>query len=124
MLLTVGAITDMEFPARLAILRKEKSLTQKALADAIGIHVSQVQRYESGASQPTLYALRRLAVALGVSADLLLFDKDERGPDDDLRLEFEAAAQLSPEAKQMVREVLRSLLLSYQVRRVVSTSAG
>jgi hypothetical protein len=31
-----------------------------------------------------------MAVALGVSADLLLFAKDERGPDDELRLQFAA----------------------------------
>ena len=31
--------------------------------------------------EPSLDALRRLAVALSVSADLLLFDSDERTPD-------------------------------------------
>lgn len=36
------------------------------------------------AAQPTLDAIRKLAVALQVSADMLLFEKDERGPDEDL----------------------------------------
>jgi hypothetical protein len=43
-----------------------------------------------GASQPTLDVIRRLAVALQVSADVLIFGADERGPDGDLRLQFEA----------------------------------
>ena len=54
-------------------------LTQDALAEAAGINVSQVRRYEGGNSQPSLDALRKLAVALSVSADELLFDETERG---------------------------------------------
>lgn len=52
-------------------------------------------------AQPTL--IRTLAVALSVSADMLLFDKDERGPDDDLRGQFEAASRLDPEEKKVIR---------------------
>lgn len=80
----------MAFPQRLAALRKTRTLTQQALADSVGIHVTQRRRYEAGAAQPTLDVLRRLAVALRVSTDVLVFDKDERGPDDELRLQFEA----------------------------------
>ena len=42
----------------------------------------------------TLDAIRKLAVALSVSADMLLFEKDERGPDEDLKLQFEAVSRL------------------------------
>jgi transcriptional regulator with XRE-family HTH domain len=83
-------ILDMEFPQRLSAIRKEK-----------GLHVAQVRRYEGGTSQPTLEVIRKLAVALSVSADTLLFDKDERGPDNDLRLQFEAISRFEPEEKQM-----------------------
>jgi len=56
----------------------------------VGIHVTQLSRYESGSSQPTLDVIRKIAVALSVSADELIFDENERGPQDDLRLQFEA----------------------------------
>ena len=46
----------------------------------IGIHVVQLRRYEAGTFQPTLDVIRKLATALSVSADLLLFGKDERAP--------------------------------------------
>ena len=36
-------------------------------------------------------------MALYVSADKLLFEKDERGPDEDLKLRFEAVSLLDPE---------------------------
>ncbi len=112
------ALVAMNFPERLAALRREKSLTQKALADAVGIHVSQLRRYEAGQSQPTLEVIRKLAVALSVSADLLVFDKDERGPDDDLRLQFEAVSRLEPHERVLVREVLDSIITRHDARRL------
>lgn len=108
----------MDFPKRLATLRKEKGWTQTALAEKIDLHVSQLKRYEAGTSQPTLEVLRKLAVTLGVSADLLLFDLQERGPDDDLKLQFEALAALDDDEKAVVKTVLEGLLLKHQTRRV------
>ena len=110
-------LAAMDFPKRLVTLRKAKGLTQQTLADAIGIHISMVKRYEAGSSQPTLEVLQHLAVVLSVSADLLLFDKDERGPEDDLRLQFEALAQFDPEEKKIAKAVLDSLILRHQARR-------
>ena len=118
MLKKIERLATMEFPDRLSTLRKERNLTQKALSDAVGVHVTQLRRYEAGTSQPTLDVLRKLAVALHVSADLLLFDRDERGPDEDLRFQFEAVAQLGPEEKQVVRSVLEGLLLKHQAKRL------
>ena len=56
--------------------------------------------YEAGTSQPTLDVIRGLSTALQVSADMLLFGKDERGPDDDLRLQFEAVSRFNEEEKR------------------------
>jgi transcriptional regulator with XRE-family HTH domain len=107
----------MEFPERLAALRKGKSLTQQTLAEKVGVHLTQIQRYESGAVQPTLDVLRRLAIALSVSADMLIFDKDERGPDDDLRLQFEAISRMSKEEKRVIKAVLDGMILKHEAQR-------
>jgi transcriptional regulator with XRE-family HTH domain len=107
----------MEFAERLLKLRKEKHLTQKALADLAGLHVVQVRRYETNASQPSLEAIRKLAIALSVSADALLFDEDERGPNDALALQFEAVSHLPPDEQRVVMEVLEGLIIKYQARR-------
>jgi transcriptional regulator with XRE-family HTH domain len=109
----------MEFPQRLVALRKANSLTQRQLSERIGVHLNQIQRYENGTSQPTLDVLRRLAIALSVSADLLLFDKDERGPDDALRLQFEALRQFDADELQVAQQVLESLILKHQARQMV-----
>lgn len=105
----------MPFSERLTQLHKVKGLTRQALADAIELHISQLKRYETGTSQPTLEVLRKLAVVLGVSADVLLFDQDERGPDEDLKLQFEALSALSPKEKQVAKAVHDAMIVKNQV---------
>jgi len=112
---------DMSFPERVVTLRKQKSWTQQQLADEVGVRVLQIRRYESGASQPTLDAIRRLALALGVTTDELIFDKDERGPDEDLRLQFEAVTRFTPEEKKVTKAVLESLILKHDANRFSAT---
>jgi transcriptional regulator with XRE-family HTH domain len=106
-----------KFPQRMAALRKEKSFTQQTLADKVSVHLTQIQRYESGAVQPTLDVLRRLAIALSVSADMLVFDKDERDPDEELKLLFEAVSRMSKEEKKIIKALLEGMILKHEARR-------
>jgi transcriptional regulator with XRE-family HTH domain len=107
----------MHFPKRLSALRKEHGLTQLQMAERVGIHVSQYKRYEAGTSQPTIEVFQRIVVAMNVSADALLFDDDERGPDDTLRLHFEAVSKLSPEEQDTIISVIDGLLLKHDAQR-------
>jgi len=113
----------MGFAERLAARRKELGLTQQALADLAGIHMMQVHRYESGGSLPSLDALKKLAVALRVSADHLLFDEDERAPADELKMQFEAVARLDPDERRVIQEVVESILLKHDARRWIRPGA-
>lgn len=108
---------DMTFSKRLTALRKDRGMTQKGLAEAAQTHITQIQRYESGETQPTLDALKRIALALHVSTDYLVFDDDERGPDDDLKLMFEAVSQFTPEDKKLVSRMLQGLIIQNQANR-------
>jgi transcriptional regulator with XRE-family HTH domain len=110
----------MDFPQKLAALRKKKSLSQQALADLIGLHVIQISRYESGSSQPTLDVIRNLSRVLNVTADELIFDISERGPDSDLRLQFEAISAFSSDDKLIVKAVLEALILRHEAKRWAS----
>ena len=109
--------TEVGFPERLVAIRKERNLTQQALAGLARCGISQLKRYELGTSQPTLDAIKRLAQALRVTSDLLLFGKDERGPDDDLRLQFEAVSRFDPDSKRVVKQILDSMILQQEARR-------
>ena len=83
----------------------------------VGVHVQQLKRYEAGISQPTLDVIRNMAIAFGVASDQLLFDKDERGPDDGLKLQFEAVSRFDPESRKVVQQVLDSMILQQEARR-------
>ena len=122
----MGLIDDyrtlyMSIQQRLIELRRERDLTQQQMADTIGVHVNQVRRYEAGATQPSLDALKKIAIAMSVTIDSLAFGKDERGPDDQLRLQFEAISHLSSEEKLVVKELLDGMIIKYQTRRWDST---
>lgn len=106
----------------LAAIRKDKGLTQQALADRVGVHFTQIRRYEADNSAPTLDVLRELARALSVSADALVFDPDERVPSDDLRLIFEAASLLDDDGKQLVKGVVEGVLLRHEAHRWTNVS--
>ncbi len=107
----------MSLPARLIQLRKDKGLTQQAMAEAIGIHVNSLKKYESGQTQPSLEVIKKIATALHISTDFLLFEEHERGPNDELVLQFEAISELSSDEQRIVKEVLDSLIIKYQARR-------
>ncbi|MEQ1661863.1 MAG: helix-turn-helix transcriptional regulator [Thiobacillus sp.] len=113
------AFWHMEFPERLTALRKERALTQQALADLVGCHVLQIRRYEGGTSQPTLEVIKRLAQALRVSADALVFDTAERGPDEELRFQFEAVTRMPKKEKDAIRTMLEAMIVKNQVAGVM-----
>ena len=111
------ALISMGFPERLSAIRKKRGFTQKGLAEATGMSHIQVHRYEHGSAQPTLDAIKRLAVMLGVTTDELIFDDNERGPSDDLKLQFEAISAFDEEDKAVARTLLESLILRHQSKR-------
>ncbi|ODS25086.1 transcriptional regulator [Candidatus Endobugula sertula] len=107
----------MSLHTRLITLRKNRSLTQQQMADTIGIHVNSLKKYEAGQAQPSIDVLKKIALELHVSTDFLLFDEHERGPSEDLALQFEAVTQMPEDEQRVIREVLESLIIKYQSRR-------
>lgn len=105
------------FFRRLAEIRRAQGWTQHALACASGVHVNQVRRYEQGTAQPTLEGLVKLAKTLRVSLDELVFEPQERGPAESMRLLFEAIERLSEEERFVIREVLEGMIVRYETRR-------
>lgn len=62
----------MSFPKRLKMLIKERKLTQKQIANDLGIPASTFSGYVQGFSEPSLDTLIRLADYFKVSVDYLL----------------------------------------------------
>ena len=122
--MTYKVLQNMPFSDRLADLRKQRGLTQAALGDLIEITKTQVYRYENGSSQPTLDVIKKIAVALSVTADQLIFEEDERQPDDSLALLLEGVSRLDPDEKHVVKEIIEGMLVKHQTKQMVKNLAS
>lgn len=100
-------------------LRRERNLTQQEMADAIGVHVNQIRRYEAGATQPSLDVLKKIALTMNVTIDSLVFGEGERDPTDDLRLQFEAVSRMPEEERKIVKALLEGMIVKYQTKQMV-----
>lgn len=63
---------------RLCSLRKERSMTQEAVAKELGISLNSYQRYETDEREPTAPTLAKMARFYRVSLDYLVGLKNER----------------------------------------------
>jgi transcriptional regulator with XRE-family HTH domain len=68
------------FPERLAKLRMEFNMTQKELADKIGVSRAAIGMYEIGRRDPDTDTIIKLTKIFGVSADYLMGISDIRNP--------------------------------------------
>jgi transcriptional regulator with XRE-family HTH domain len=111
----------MSIAANLVRLRKTQALTQHELADLAGLHVNQVRRYEGGSAQPSLEGLKKIALALHISLDDLVFDPNERGPRGErLTLLFEAVAGLPDDEQRVVQAVLDGLIVKNRTKQLAA----
>ncbi|TCL54256.1 DNA-binding XRE family transcriptional regulator [Kineothrix alysoides] len=62
----------IKFGIRLRALRKERKLTQKVLADRLGLATSAICSYEAGTRYPSYEVLIKVAGIFRVSTDYLL----------------------------------------------------
>ena len=114
----------MNIAERLTALRKSKGLTQQAMAEFVGLHITQIKRYETGEAAPSLEAIKKIALAFSVTTDELIFDSAERGPDETLRLQFEAVRQFDDEDRLIALGVLEGLMLKHQAKQIQSAAAA
>ncbi|MCJ8336675.1 MAG: helix-turn-helix domain-containing protein, partial [Epibacterium sp.] len=103
---------------------KSHNLTQQALGDRAGISAIQIRRYEAGKTAPNMDAIKRLALALNVSADELIFEPNERLPQDDqLRMQFEAIAKLNSEDQHIVTELIDAFIKKHRMKEVMADAS-
>lgn len=62
----------LSLPENISRLRKENSMTQEQLADALGVTFASVSKWERGAATPELSLIAQMADLFGVSLDVLI----------------------------------------------------
>lgn len=123
MAVSITLLLPVNFSKKLIQIRKNQGLTQQTLADASHLHINQVRRYEAGAAQPTLEGLIKLAQALHVSLDELVFDENDRGPSSRTKLLFEAFEHLKEDEQAIILELLEGMISKYEARRWTSRAS-
>lgn len=61
--------------------------------------------------------LKRLAVALNISIDVLVFEEEERKPEGELLLLFEGVSRLDHSEQQLIKELIESVMLKHDAKR-------
>ena len=114
----------MSFGKNLSRFRKEKGLTQEDLVKKSGVAISQIRRYEADNSSPTLDVVTRLAKALGVSIDEMVFDKAtgiaaSKIMDRELLEQFEMVSALDEDEREAVKKILEGVIVKHQVNKMM-----
>ncbi|MGC3581719.1 helix-turn-helix domain-containing protein, partial [Pseudomonas aeruginosa] len=72
-------------------LRQQNALTQRQMADRLGVTVSQLRHFETKGGLPSLVVLQTIAGRFAVPLDRLVCERSERqAQPDDVRVQFEA----------------------------------
>ena len=116
--------SSMSFGKNLSRFRKEKGLTQEDLVKKSGVAISQIRRYEADNSSPTLDVVTRLAKALGVSIDEMVFDKATgiaatKLMDRELLEQFEMVSALDDDEREAVKKILEGVIVKHQVNKMM-----
>jgi transcriptional regulator with XRE-family HTH domain len=114
----------MSFPKRFIQLRKEHKLTQQEMADTVGMHITQVKRYESGQAQPSIEILKKIAIAFHVTADWLIFEEEERELPNNLQLKFEAVSQMTEDDQHTIQSLIDGMILKHTANQLATGTSN
>ena len=114
----------MDIGDRIKDLRNALKLTQKDLAEKVGITYIQIGRYEKKKAAPSSDVLQRIADALNTTADYLMngtSDEIATGQiqNKELLNLFKSVDKLSTEDKNMVYTFLDALITKRKIQQVI-----
>lgn len=115
-------------PKNLRDFRKKQGLSQTALAERLGAHITHVNRIEKGRVLPGLDFVVKAARALGVSVDALLAPEENplqavRIEDREMSERMQLLGTLEPTERTAVIQVIDSMLTKQRMRRVLESVA-
>jgi len=114
---------NMSFALRLKKARTDKGLSQTDLAKVVGIHYTQIGRYETKGAQPSADVLSKMANALEVSSDYLTNGTsddlaDSSLTDKELLNQFKMIEKMSEEKKSVVKIFLDAFITKDKIKQL------
>ena len=118
---------------RLKELRRQKHISQQALAKAVGSSQSSINSYENNIYEPDINMLIKLANYFGVSIDYLICNNEvpypvksaERYMLNDKESEFiEIVRKISPEQEAILFQVMKQFIKTQETAEASADDAG
>jgi len=105
-----------DFGGNLKRFRTEKGFSQEAFAAKIGVHVTNLSKYERNKSVPSLEIAEKMATILEMSLDEMVYGQQNekarvRIADNELLNLFHKSQKLSDDRKKTVVDLLSAFLL-------------
>lgn len=105
-------------------VKASKNLSQGEIGELVGLHYTNIGRYERGLSMPSAEAVNKLAEVLGVSSDYLLNGSKEefakaKFSDKDLLQMFQAVEQFPEEEKTLIKKIIDAFLTKKKLQELV-----
>ena len=115
----------MSFSERLKNTRLNKNLSKSELAEATGIHYSQIGRYEDKGARPSADVLAKIANVLEVTTEFLLSGSkadlaDNSLSDKELLNQFKIIEEFPNDKKQIIKELLDAFILKTNLQKQLS----
>jgi len=103
-------------------IRVEKNISQQELADMIGIHSTHVSRYERNLALPSIEIAKKMAEALNVTVDTLIYGtQDEKAKnnlkDADLLNMFTKVQALDKTDLTTVKNLLKAFIFQKETQQ-------
>ncbi|MEM9648653.1 MAG: helix-turn-helix transcriptional regulator [Bacteroidota bacterium] len=115
-------ITFMSFGDNLKKTRADKDISQGELAKMIDVHATHISRYERNLTSPTIEVAKKIADALEVSTDSLIYGSDEqiinnKLNDEELLQLFSKVQLLGNEDITSIKAMLRAFVFQKDVQK-------
>jgi transcriptional regulator with XRE-family HTH domain len=110
----------MNFGTNIKRVRTEKGISQEELGRRISVHPNQLSKYERDQAAPSIEVVQRMAEALEVSIDTLVFGAEQKLDasisDRELISLFNRVQLLSDRQKDTVKDFLSAFVLKQDLK--------
>ena len=109
----------MNFKARL-----KKNLSQDKLTKLVGVHFTQVSRYERGETNPNAQAMTKLAQALDTTVDYLMSGNNDdivnnAGLDKEIISRFKQLKELEKDDRKTVLSLMDAFIAKTKIQHII-----
>lgn len=99
-------------------IRKNVGLSTKGLSEQSGLSERTLRSVYVENSDPKISTLKKIIIALGTSADLVIFDDEELIEDTDLKVLFRELNTLSGEKREYAKKVIKGIIIQMKSEEI------